>query len=98
VYALLAPINPEGGPDFPRTAVILGAAAGYLVLAGCTGWRASQLRQPWLAVTVAACAVAGMTADLPAMPSWHTLSYAAFGASAFMTLVAAAEPDRDTSS
>jgi hypothetical protein len=93
LYALVAPIHPNGGADFPRTAVIFGAASVYLVAAGRAPWRRVQIQDRWLLVTIGACAIAGVLADLPTPLGWHTLAYSCFGASAFMTLLAAASPE-----
>lgn len=93
LYALVAPIHASGGTSFPRTAVILGAASVYLLLAGRVPSRRVDIRGRWLLVTIAASVIAGVLADLPTPLGWHTLAYACFGASAFVTLLVAATAD-----
>lgn len=87
VSAMAAGVDP---PHAPR--MVLGAAAGFLLLAGRLPWRRGLVNRPLLLATASNCAIAGVLLDLPGTVGWNSLAFGAFGAAAFMSLGAARHP------
>jgi hypothetical protein len=89
VYVLFAAAAPRAA-----TAVVLGTASVYMLIVGRLPWRRSDVGARWVLVAAAGSAIAGILADLPTVIGWHTVTYAAFGASASIALSAAARSAR----
>jgi hypothetical protein len=92
-YPVVAAINPD-----QATALVLGTASVYLLLASRVPWRGAAVGRLWFMGTIGGCAIAGTLADLPTPLGWNSLAYSCFGASAFAALTAATTPDPAESS